>query len=97
MDEVDLLMFAVSVLNFLFVVGVIWLIRKWKGGWRIATVVVGVSYLLALAWTALDSRLMPGRHNLLPFEVAIWAGGGLVVLAAMALVHFMVDHAVPGQ
>ena len=92
---VDLFMFALSIMNFLFMVGVICLVRKWRDLWRVAVALVGVSYLLILVWTGVDMNIRPSRHNLYPFEIAFWSGGGLVVLATMVLVHFIADHVVP--
>lgn len=73
----------------LLVVAVAWPIRalrRWEGGWRIASMlplgVIGFVVLRIVIGTAID----PTSHNLWPFEVAM---AGLVSVGAMVLLSAM--------
>lgn len=81
---------VISSILFLIVTGFVWVeirvLREWKRWWR------GLALLPALALIGVILNILisvaktRSAHNLWPFEIVLWSGGGLVFLGILSLV-----------
>ena len=79
----DPFMVGVLLLVLGFVVVVLRMMVRWKGVWRW----VASLPLVVFAVAALNIVLHPASHNLLPFELLMWALLGFFVLGIVAAVR----------
>ena len=73
------------------------LLRRWRGGWRLAAAAPLPVWLVWVARFAWDTTVDPTSHNLFPFEILIGAAGALLYLAVVAGARFAVQATGAGQ
>jgi hypothetical protein len=96
---------AMELLGFMVLLGVplgylalqLRLLRRWRGGWRLAAGAPLPIWLIWVARFAWDTTLDPTSHNLFPFEILIGAAAALLYLAVLAGIRFAAEAMGSGQ
>ncbi len=87
----DVFMLVVLSAVVVFAAVEIWVLRKWKGAWRVGAAVPGVAFCLVAANLVLNLSADPASHNMWPFELLGWSVIGLVLLAVLGLARLVIN------
>ena len=62
-----------------------WALWKWRGAWRVAAAFPALIMAFVVLRIVVDTARDPTSHNLWPFEVLMWGGGSVGIVAALGL------------
>jgi hypothetical protein len=79
--------FAVLGLIAVGVLGPLWAMWKWRGTWRWLAALPFLVMAFVLGRVVIDSSRDPTSHNLWPFEVLMFGGGGLAFFAVLVVLR----------
>ncbi|MFI4987301.1 MAG: hypothetical protein ACHQF3_07655 [Alphaproteobacteria bacterium] len=65
-------------------------IWRWRGPWRVLALLALAPLVIDIARIVVDTRRDPTAHNLLPFELMLWGGSGLLFLAVLWLLRSII-------
>lgn len=82
-------MFGIALLFVAFVLANFFALWRWTGLWRLAAVLPLSAITYVVGKIVIDTSVSPTSHNLWPFEILIWSGGGLAFLATIQLFYWL--------
>ena len=63
----------------------LWSVWRWQGGWRIAAAVPAVVMAFVVLRIIVDTARDPTSHNLWPFEIVMFGGVSLAIIAVLKM------------